>query len=112
MFEHIPKITDESVNVVLEKELVRFRSIITRCQQAEHTLDEVIDMGCEEFAPHNPNLLRAVRGCAFGVFGGLEDDYGPEVAWRAGVLTIPGILAVLRLIDREVEAQEMERRMS
>ncbi len=111
MFENIPRITDENLNVMLERELARFKSIITRCQQDEYTLDQVVDTGCEEFGTSNPNLLKAVRACAFGVFGGLEDDYGPEVAWKAGVLTIPGLLVALRLIDRELEAQEIERRL-
>ena len=111
MFEHIPRITNESLQVMLDTELAHFRSILERCQQGEYSLDDVVNMGCEEFASHNPNLSKAVGACAFGVFGGLEDEYGPDLAWKAGVLTIPVVLTVLRLIDRQLEAQEMERKM-
>ncbi|MFO8101205.1 MAG: hypothetical protein R6U37_03415 [Dehalococcoidia bacterium] len=112
MFKHISIISDENLNVMLDKELAYFRSIIERCQQSEYTIDEVVNMACEEFAETNPNLMKAVRACAYGVFGGLEDEYGPGIAFKAGVLTVPGVLTVLRLIDRQLEAEEMEKRMN
>ena len=111
MFENIPMITDESVNVMLDKELDCFASILERCSQDDYTLDDVVNMGCEEFATTNPNLLKAVRACAYGVAGELEDECGPAIAWQAGVLTVPGVLALIRLIDRHFEAVEMEKKM-
>jgi len=112
MFDNIPMITDESLNVMLKTELAQFRSILERCQEDSLTLDEVVEMACEQFADSNPNLRKAVNGCAAGVLGGLEDEYGIEVGWQAAVLTIPGVLTVLRLIDRQLEANELEKKLS
>ena len=112
MFDSIPLITDESLHVMLRTELSHFRGILEECQQDNHTLDEVIDMACEQFAESNPNLRKAVVGCALGVFGGLEEEHGIDIAWKAAVLTVPGVLTVLRLIDRQIEATEMEKKLN
>ena len=71
------------------------------------TPPEAIDYACEELAQVNP-LLVAVRAAAYGVAGVLAGDVEPGVEWQAGIVAVPGILAVLRLIDRALEAKELE----
>jgi len=112
MFENLPVITEDSVNVMLDKELAYFRDLLKRCTVETKGPDQAIDCACKEFSERNPYLVKAVRACAYGVAKTLEDDgIDGAVAWEAGVLAVPGLLAALRLIDRALEAKELEKRL-
>lgn len=52
-------------------------------------------------------MLRAVRGCVFGVLGLFEDRGEPERS-GAAMTVVPTVLAVLCLIDRALEAQGVD----
>lgn len=109
MFEHLPVITQDSLDVMVDKELLYFTGLLRRCTEGAETPDEAIDCACEEFSS-NPNLVKAVRACAYGVPDTLRDDgVDGAVAWDAGILAVPGLLAALRLIDRALEAKELEK---
>ena len=79
-----------------------------RSTQRTETPPEAIDYACEELAQVNPLLVKAVRAAAYGVAGVLAGDVEPGVEWQAGIVAVPGILAFLRLIDRALEAKELE----
>lgn len=109
MFEHLPVITQDSLEVMIETELPHFTEMLRQCTEGTETPDEAIDCLCEEFR-RNPNLLKAVRACAYGVADTLRDDgVDGAVAWQAGILAVPGLLAALRLIDRALEAKKLEK---
>jgi len=107
MFQNLPEITESNLRVVLEKEMDYFTELLRRCTVTK-TPDEAIDCMCAELNRTNPLLVKAVRGTVYAVAGELEDDIKTELAWGAGIAFVPGILAILRLLDRALEAQKME----
>ena len=112
MFEHLPVITEGSVLVMLEKELPYFTERLKTCTAKTETPDQAIDCMCQEFIESNPFLVKATRSCAYGVAGELEGEVEPEGAeWRAAMCAVAGLLAALRLVDRALEAKELETRM-
>ena len=108
MFQHLPEITESNLKVVLEKEMDYFTNLLRRCTEETKMPDEAIDYMCVELNRTNPLLVKAVRGTVYAVAGELEDDIKTELAWGAGIAFVPGILAILRLLDRALEAQKME----
>jgi len=111
MFEHLPTVTDESLRVMIEHELDHFQELLREFTEGALNLDQAVDLACSEFKESNPNLARAVRACAYGISETLvEDGISPETAWQAGVLAIPGALSILRLIDRQIESENLEQR--
>jgi len=68
-------------------------------------------MPVRSLASNNPLLVKAVRACAYGVAGELEGKVEPGLEWLAGIVAVPGVLAALRLIDRALEAEELEKRL-
>lgn len=112
MFEHLPVVTKESLVVMIEKELGYFKELLGQCTSETPELDKAVDRACLEFKDTNPNMVKAVRACAYGVSETLKDDgVAPEIAWQAGVLTVPGVLSVLRLVDRAIESKDLERKL-
>ena len=113
MFKHLPVITNESLDVMISQELGYFKELLRQCTEGAPELDTVINLSCAEFKDTNPNLVKAVKACAFGISATLEEDgVPPETAWQAGVLAAPGVLSVLRLIDRALESESMEKKFS
>lgn len=108
MFEHLPVISEGNLSVMVDKEIGYFQDLLKRCTRETKTPDEAIDCMCEELNQLNPYLVKAVRATAYAVAGELEDDVETELAWGAGIATVPGVLAVLRLIDRALEAQQLQ----
>jgi len=112
MFESLPTIADDNLNAVVAKEVDHFQNLLERCTKDTSTPDEAISCLCAELFKTNPNLVRAVRGAAYSVFGQLENDCSYELAWAGGLSAVPGVLAALRLIDRALEAQQMEAKIA
>ena len=111
MFEHLPIVTKESLEVMIDQELSYFKELLRQSTEGVPELDTAISLACSEFKDTNPNLMKAVKACAFGISETLkEDGVSPETAWQAGVLAAPGVLSVLRLIDRAIESQSLESR--
>lgn len=111
MFEHLPIVTNESLDVMIDQELSYFREMLRQSTEGVPELDTVVSLTCSEFKDTNPNLLKAVKACAFGISETLkEGGVSPDTAWQAGVLSAPGVLSILRLIDRAIESQNMESR--
>jgi hypothetical protein len=110
MFEHLPKITEDNLRVVSEKEIDHFKNLLRRCTEVARTSDEAMNCLCESLSLINPYLAKAVKATAYAVAKDLEDHVEPEIAWEAGIITIPGVLAVLRLMDRALEARDIEAR--
>ena len=52
-----------------------------------------------------------MRATAYAVAGQLEGHIEAGLEWEAGIAAVPGVLATLRLIDRALEAQQMEARI-
>ena len=72
---------------------------------------EVTEFGCREFKGTNPNMVKAVYSCAMTVSGSLEAiGMNPKNANLCGILCLTNVLTLLRLIDRSLEAQELERK--
>lgn len=113
MFEHLPKITEDNLTVFGEKELGRFVDLIGGAMKTAKTPDEAIDLTCGEIRRNNnPYLIKAIRGAVYGVAGEIEDEVEEEIRWRAGLAAVPGILAILRLIDRALQAKLLEAQLS
>jgi hypothetical protein len=111
MFEHLPIITDENYDVLVEKELNAMFDKFDCIGQGVTDLREVTEYGCREFKEHNPNLVDVVYSCANTVAESLEEmGATPRAANLAGILCLTNILPLLRVIDRSLEAQELERR--
>lgn len=111
MFEHLPVITRDNLNVVTGKEIDWFADLLGRCTQETGTPDCAIDCMCDELRRSNPFLVKAVRAAAYAVASQLEGDVDSGLEWKAGVATVPGVLAALRLIDRALEAKDIEARL-
>ena len=111
MFEHLPIISDDDYGVYLEKELDDVFGRFKCLQQDVTDLREVTDYACREFEESNPNLVEIVYSCALTVAKSLEAlGAKPESANLAGILCLTNILPLLRIIDRSLEAQELERK--
>ena len=105
MFEHLPEVTRDNLNVLTDKEISCFASLLKRCIEETDTPDGAIDCMCQELNNSNPHLVNAVRASAYSVASELEGDVPRGYEWRAGLATVPGVLAILRLIDRALEAR-------
>lgn len=109
MFEHLPTISEDNLTVFKEKELLWFVDLMKGVMKTAKNQDEAIDLACGELhRNNNPYLVKAVRGCIYGVVGEIEDEVEPGIEWRAGLAVIPGILAILYLIDRAIQAQQLK----
>ena len=112
MFEHLPKITEGNLGVVAEKEIDYFKGLLTRCSEVTNTPDHVIDCMCRQLNRCNPYLVKAVKASAYSVAGQSEGDVEAGFEWKAGLACTASLLATLRLIDRALEAQEIEAKLS
>ena len=114
MFEHLPRVTEESVTVMMDKELPYFSGLLKRCSEGTENPHDALDRMCAELAlaQDNPWLEKAVRSCAWGVGKSLEGEVEPAgIEWAAAMYAVAGLLATLRLIDRALEAQELEKKL-
>jgi hypothetical protein len=111
MFKHLPVITDDNYDVLLEKEISAISERINCTQQGVIDLREVTDYACREFEDSNPKLVDVIYDCVWAVTQCLEHEGAtPEAANFAGVICLMNILPLLRVIDRSLEAQELERK--
>ncbi len=110
MFEHLPIITEASVKVLVDKELPFFIELLKGCVRQSESPDEVIERiaSLYEVKDTNPFLVKVVKAAAYGVAGELEGEVEPGLEWWAGLAAVPGVMAALRLIDRALEAKELE----
>ena len=112
MFEHLPVITDDNYDVLVEKELNLVFDKFNCVGQGIVDLLEVAEFGCREFKETNPNMVKAVYSCAMTVSGSLEAlGMNPKNANLCGILCLINVLTLLRLIDRSLEAEELERKL-
>ena len=107
MFAYLPAITDDNLNAVVEREVDHFQDLLERCTKETNTPDDAINCMCSELSKINPNLVRAIRGACYSVFGELEEHCSPEIAWAGGLAAVPGVLIALRLIDRALETVKL-----
>lgn len=112
MFQHLPVITIDSIEAFMAKELPYFADWIKQRWDEVETVDQAVDLACWEFREGNPRLVRGVRACVFAVTNTLVDEgVSDEVASTVGALALADFLALLRLIDRTLEAADLERRL-
>jgi hypothetical protein len=92
MFEHLPVISEDSLRVMVERELPYFNNLLVGATQEAKSPSEVIERAFSVYEVNvtNPLLVKAVKA-AYGVEGGMA--------------AVAGLLAVLRLIDQELEAK-------
>ena len=111
MFEHLPIITDSNYDVLVEKEITTIFDKFECVGQGVTDLQEVTDFACREFKGKNPNLVQVIHSCAFTVAGSLESlGATPRAANLAAILCLTNILPLLRVVDRALEAEELERK--
>lgn len=96
----------------MEKEIGYFKDLLKRCTEQTRTPDEAIDCMCEELNQSNPLLAKAVKAGAYSVAGQLEGEVESGLQWTAGTAAVPGILAVLRLISRALEATALAAKLT
>jgi hypothetical protein len=111
MFEHLPVITDESWDVLVDKEIPVFEERFHCYAESLSDMRKVTEYVCQEMRDYNPNLVKAILTCSHAVAGTLESDgVDPYIARLAGMLCLSNILPLLRLVDRSLEAQELEQK--
>lgn len=111
MFEHLPIITEGNYDVLVEKEITTIFDKFECVGQGVTDLREVTDFACREFKDSNPNLVQVVYSCAYTVAGSLEAlGAAPRAANLAAILCLTNILPLLRVVDRDLEAAELERK--
>jgi len=110
MFEHLPKVTKDDVKVVRKYIMPLLLSSANECTArmfAEKKRREfVMDCVCKELQQANPVLVPAVKAVADAVAIQLRGKADSEPLWRAQVMAVVSVLALLRLIDRAVEIRE------
>ena len=111
MFEHLPQVTEESIAVVVEKEIPCFCELVQGCTETFQDLNELMDCVCKDIDETNPWLGKALRASMLGIINGFKDNLpgveGIEQVTMA--LTAPGILGLLRLVDRALEVTDLEK---
>ena len=113
MFESLPIISEDNLTVFNQKEFNWFIDLVAGAMKTAKSVDEAIDLACGELhRNNNPYLVKAIRGGVYGVMGEIEEEVEEEIKCRAGLATIPGILVILRLIDRAIEAQRLQVQLS
>lgn len=90
MFENLPKITEESYRVFVDQELLEVLNNMNECMRA--------------LREQNKCLAQAIDAGAATACDGLEGDIKEVVRADAAAAQ----LAVLRLIDRAIEAKRLE----
>lgn len=90
MFEHLPKITEDSYQVFVDRELLEVLNNINECMA--------------ELQESNEYLARAIGAGAVTVAEGFEGNTNEIVKADA----IATQLAVLRLVDRALQAQYLQ----
>lgn len=95
MFEHLPVISEDSLRVMVERELPYFNDLLVGAMQGAKSPNEAIERAFSVYEVNvsNPLLVKAVKA-AYGVEGDMA--------------AVAGLLAVLRLLDRELEAKEKD----
>jgi hypothetical protein len=66
----------------------------------------------ELYRVNNASLVKVIKAAAYAVVGALKGEVEPGKAWQAGMLAVPGLLCALRLIERALEAKELEERLN
>ena len=113
MFESLPIITEDNFTVFSQKEFSWFCDLMSGAFKSAESVDEAIDLACSELQRNNNlYLVKAIRGGVYGVMGEIEDEVEEEVKCRAGLATIPGILVILRLVERAIEARQLKAELS
>lgn len=111
MFEHLPQITEESSMVVATKEIPYFCELVQGCTETFQDPTALMDCVCKDIDETNPWLGKALRASVLGIINGFKDNLpgvkGIEQFTMA--LTAPGILGLLRLVDRALEATDLEK---
>lgn len=108
MFEYLShriKPTEDSVRAMVDKELPE---LISRIKG--DSLEADLNSLCQELDQNSPWLGKAVRAGGIALDASYRDSYPdvPEDLWLAfQVWSTVGALAVLRLVERELEAQEL-----
>ncbi len=111
MFEHLPVITQGSLDVMVDKELPFFIELLKGCEKGADSPEEAIEhlAFLYKIKDSNPLLVKVVEGTAYGVAGELVGKVKPGLEWTGGMVAVAGVLTALRLIDRELEAIELEK---
>jgi hypothetical protein len=99
MFAGLPVLTETLVNEAAEKDWPYFLDLMIKCMRETSTLDEAIDSACGELKTQNPNLVKAIRGVAYGVLGLFKDRDEPERS-GAAMAVVPSVLVILNLISK------------
>jgi len=113
MFEHLPMVTKDDVKAVRKYIMPLLLDSANECTErmvAEHKTPEwAIDCVSRELEQVNPTLVPAVKAVADAVAIQLRGKVESEPLWRAEMMAIVSVLALLRLIDRALEAKEKEK---
>ncbi len=111
MFQHLPVVTEESVRAFGVAELAGLLE-----KMRSHNLAAGLDALCAELQRNNPWLGKAVRvGCSQAMDGakeaiGADRLKAPQWDTIAANCAV-AVVATLRLVDRALEARDLERRL-
>jgi len=113
MFKHLPKTSDEAYKILAEESAVAFAKFDPVMGSSPDLEDidlwEVARTGCSDFVDDDPNMARAVYGCGLWLSGMLIVlGMKAKNANLAGILGMVNAVALLRFLERYLEARELE----
>lgn len=114
MFEHLPTVTKDDIKAVRKYHMPLFLELANQCtermEEGKETPDGAMDCVCRGLGLLNPLLVPAVKAVAEAVNIQLREKVEPGLLWRAGMMAIVSVLALLCAIDRALEVKEKGQR--
>lgn len=110
MFENLPQISKDSVEILLGKEIKEF---VKQVKGNPIAAREQLEQELNEVAESNPYLAKAIRasgGVALETYEA-EDILEPEVKEGLELFILRGVMLLCQLLDRAIWAQKMEQGM-
>ncbi len=105
MFENLPQISKDSVEVLLGREIKEF---VEQIRENPIAAREQLEQDLSEVAESNPFLAKAIRAPGWAALETYEDILEPEVREGLELLTLRGVMLLCQLLDRAIWAQKME----
>lgn len=118
MFEHLPMLTPESLGAIGDKEMPQFQELYKRSgkgfYEGTETLRDFAVRLCSECFKDNPHWGEVVLMIERGLLDDIDKlqlprEVGRTVKTKVALSVIEWLWLTLRLIDRELEAKELDK---
>lgn len=109
MFEHLPTASKDDFKTVRKYLMPLLLGSANECTETMFSEDKkpewAIDCLCQELKQVNPTMVPAVKAVADAMAIQLQGKVDSELLWRAEMMSIVSVLALLLVIDRALEAR-------